>query len=129
MQLESSSDLALNVKEKFVNQLCKEIDGLQKDLSVQRSKDVQIIENRLEALEQSEAAQRHEMEEMTQTFSEIKKQLYDYSKKMKELASRQNTLMLEQYEILQQRVGSIEKKFFGKKNLQKQWSSPVSIPS
>ena len=129
MQLESSSDLALNVKEKFVNRLCKEIDGLQKDLSVQRSKDVQIIENRLEALEQSEAAQRHEMEEMTQTFSEIKKQLYDYSKKMKELASRQNTLMLEQYEILQQMVGSIEKKFFGKKNLQKQWSSPVSIPS
>ena len=119
-------------KEKFGNQLCREMGELQKDVSVlkiQRSEDVQMIENCLEALEQSEAAQRHEMEEMTQTFSEIKKQLYDYSKKMKELASRQNTLMLEQYEILEQRVGSIEKKFLVKKNLQKRWSSLVSIPS
>ena len=131
-KMETALSVLEESKEKFGNQLSKEIGELQKDVSVlkiQRSEDEQMIENRLEALEQSEAAQRHEMEEMSQMFSEIKQQLYDYSRKMKQSASRQNTWMLEQYEILEQRVGSIEKKFLVKKNLQKRWSSLVSIPS
>ena len=72
-KMETALSVLEESKEKFGNQLCKEIGELQKDVSVlkiQRSEDEQMIENRLEALEQSEAAQRHEMEEMSQMFSE-----------------------------------------------------------
>ena len=131
-KMETALSVLEESKEKFGNQLCREMGELQKDVSVlkiQRFEDVQMIENRLETLEQSEAAQRHEMEEMSQMFSEIKQELYDYSKKMEESVSGQNTWMLEHHEILEHRVESIEKKFLIKKNLQKRWSSLVSIPS
>ena len=138
-KMETALSVLEESKEKFGKQLGEEMGELQKDVSVlkiQRSEDVQMIENRLEALEQSEAAQRHEreemsqmfLEEMSQMFSEIKQELYDYSKKM-ESVSEQNTWMLEHYKILEHRVESIEKKFLLKKNLQKRWSSVVSIPS
>ena len=128
--METALSVLEESKEKFVHQLGEEMGELQKDVSVlkiQRSEDVQKIENRLEALEQSEAAQKKEMEEVNQILLEIKQQLSDYSKKLKDSTSRQNTWMLEYHEKLEQRMGNIEKKLLEKKKLQKRWSSPVSI--
>ena len=129
-KMETALSVLEESKEKFGKQLGEEMGELQKDVSVlkiQRSEDVQMIENRLEALEQSEAAQKKEMEEVNQILLEIKQQLSDYSKKLKDSTSRQNTWMLEYHEKLEQRMGNIEKKLVVKKNLQKRWSSPVSI--